>query len=96
MLIQFNFVQQCIQISTRINSSMYIGTYVFVSFETTSSIRIFILIDPIFNIRDTITRNIETVGSPRNQTQTCVRIWHLKSIFITTNTEMDWTEMKSG
>ena len=34
MLIQFNFVQQCIQISTRINSSMYIHTIVFVSFET--------------------------------------------------------------
>ena len=32
--VQFNFVQQCIQISTRINSSMYICTYVFVSFET--------------------------------------------------------------
>ena len=30
----FNFVQQCIQISTRINSSMYIRTSVFVSFET--------------------------------------------------------------
>ena len=30
----FNFVQQCIQISTRINSSMYICTSVFVSFET--------------------------------------------------------------
>ena len=31
---QFQFVQQCIQISTRINSSMYIRTSVFVSFET--------------------------------------------------------------
>ena len=30
----FNFVQQCIQISTRINSSMYIRTSAFVSFET--------------------------------------------------------------
>ena len=30
----FNFVQQCIQISTRINSSMYICTSAFVSFET--------------------------------------------------------------
>ena len=30
----FNFVQQCIQISTRINSSMYIRTSVFVQFET--------------------------------------------------------------
>ena len=30
----FNFVQQCIQISTRINSSMYIRTSSFVSFET--------------------------------------------------------------
>ena len=30
----FNFVQQGIQISTRINSSMYIRTSVFVSFET--------------------------------------------------------------
>ena len=34
MHLHFNFVQQCIQISTRINSSMYIRTYVFVSFET--------------------------------------------------------------
>ena len=35
--IQFKFqlVQQCIQISTRINSSMYIRTSMFVSFETT-------------------------------------------------------------
>ena len=31
---QFQFVQQCIQISTRINSSMYICTSVIVSFET--------------------------------------------------------------
>ena len=31
---QFQLVQQCIQISTRINSSMYICTCVFVSFET--------------------------------------------------------------
>ena len=30
----FNFMQQCIQISTRINSSMYIHTPAFVSFET--------------------------------------------------------------
>ena len=30
----FNFVQQCIQISTRINSSIYIHTSVFVSFKT--------------------------------------------------------------
>ena len=30
----FNFVQQCIQISTRINSSMYIRTSSFVSFKT--------------------------------------------------------------
>ena len=36
--IQFNSKLQCIQISTRINSSkLYICTYVFVSFETTSS-----------------------------------------------------------
>ena len=32
--IQSNFVQQCIQISTRINSSMYIRTSSFVSLET--------------------------------------------------------------
>ena len=31
MLIQFNFVQQCIQISTRINSSS-VHTYIFVCF----------------------------------------------------------------
>ena len=37
---QFQFVQQCIKISTRINSSMYIHTSAFVSFETY----------PIFNI----------------------------------------------
>ena len=34
MHIQFDFVQQCIQISTRINSSMYIHTSSFVSLET--------------------------------------------------------------
>ena len=38
----FNFEQQCFQISTRINSSMYICTFVFVSFETY----------PIFNTMD--------------------------------------------
>ena len=43
MHIQSSFVQQCVQISTRINSSMYIRTSVFVSFETTSSSRIYIL-----------------------------------------------------
>ena len=48
--VHFNFVQQCIQISTRINSSMYIRTSSFVSFETTPVIRIFILINPIFNM----------------------------------------------
>ena len=31
---QFQLVQQCIQISTRINSSMYIRTSSFVSLET--------------------------------------------------------------
>ena len=39
MHIQFQLVQQCIQISTRINSSMYIPTSSFFSFET----------HPIFN-----------------------------------------------
>ena len=43
-------MQQCIQISTRINSSS-VHTYIFVcSTLRVSSIRIFILIDPIFNI----------------------------------------------
>ena len=45
----FNFVQQCIQISTRINSSMYIRTSFVCSTLRVSSIRIFILINPIFN-----------------------------------------------
>ena len=49
MHLQFDIQLQCIQISTRINSSMYIRTYVFVSFETTPVVRIQILIDPIFN-----------------------------------------------
>ena len=51
MLIQFkfNFVQQCIQISTRINSTS-VHTYICVCFiRNVSSIRIYILIDPIFN-----------------------------------------------
>ena len=34
MFITLQLVQQCIQISTRINSSMYIRTSSFVSFET--------------------------------------------------------------
>ena len=37
MHIQFNFVQQCIQISTEINSPMYVCTSVFVSFETSNN-----------------------------------------------------------
>ena len=52
MHIQFNFVQQCIQISTRINSSMYIHTSVFVSFETITTCRIQFnkgLLNPIFS-----------------------------------------------
>ena len=40
MHLQFDIQLQCIQISTRINSSMYIRTYVFVSFETTPVVRI--------------------------------------------------------
>ena len=48
MLIQFNFVQQCIQISTRINSTS-VHTYILRLFYIASSIRVFILIDPIFN-----------------------------------------------
>ena len=39
-VLHFDIQLQCIQISTRINSSMYICTYVFVSFETTPVIRI--------------------------------------------------------
>ena len=46
----FNFVQRCIQISTRINSSMYIRTSVFVSFET-------------YPILHTIFLNITNLGS---------------------------------
>ena len=42
----FNFVQQCIQISTRINSSS-VHTYILRLFYIASSIRIFILINPI-------------------------------------------------
>ena len=49
MHIQFNFVQQCIQISTRINSTS-VHTYICVCFiRNVSSIRIYILIDPRFN-----------------------------------------------
>ena len=50
MHIQFNFqlVQQCIQISTRINS-ISVHTYILRLFYIASSIRMFILIDPIFN-----------------------------------------------
>ena len=48
MHLHFNFVQQCIQISTRINSSMYIRTSFVCSTLRVSSIRIFILINPIF------------------------------------------------
>ena len=49
MHIQFNFVQQCIQISTRINSTS-VHTYICVCFiRNMSSIRIYILIDPEFN-----------------------------------------------
>ena len=44
----FNFVQQCIQISTRINSTS-VHTYILRLFYIASSIRIFILINPIFN-----------------------------------------------
>ena len=54
MLIQFkfNFVQQCIQISTRINSTS-VHTYICVCFiRNVSSIRIYILIDPIFNRKE--------------------------------------------
>ena len=45
-VLHFNFVQQCIQISTRINSSS-VHTYIFRLFYIASSIRIFILINPI-------------------------------------------------
>ena len=45
MHLHFIHVQQCIQISTRINSSMYIHTSVFVSFETSTT-------RPIFNTYD--------------------------------------------
>ena len=49
MHIQFNFVQQCIQISTRINSTS-VHTYICVCFiQNVSSIRIYILINPRFN-----------------------------------------------
>ena len=48
---RLQLVQQCIQISTRINSSMYIRTSFVCSTLHVSSIRIFILIDPIFNTR---------------------------------------------
>ena len=49
MHIQFDFVQQCIQISTRINSTS-VHMYICVCFiRNVSSIRIYILIDPIFN-----------------------------------------------
>ena len=44
-----NFVQQCIQISTRINSSN-VHTYILRLFYIASCIRIFILINPIFNM----------------------------------------------
>ena len=47
-VIQFNFVQQCIQICTRINSTS-VHTYIPHLFYIASSIRMFILIDPIFN-----------------------------------------------
>ena len=43
-----DIVQQCIQISNRINSSN-VHTYILRLFYIASSIRIFILIDPIFN-----------------------------------------------
>ena len=48
MHIQFQVVQLCIQISTRINSSMYIRTS-FVCSTLRVSIRIYILIGPTFN-----------------------------------------------
>ena len=50
MHIQFNFqlVQQCIKISTRINSTN-VHTYILRLFYIVSSSRMFILINPIFN-----------------------------------------------
>ena len=45
MHIQFQLVQQCIQISTRINSTN-VHTYILRLFYIASSIRIYILIDP--------------------------------------------------
>ena len=44
-------MQQCVQISTRINSTS-VHTYILHLFYIVSSIRMFILIDPIFNILD--------------------------------------------
>ena len=52
MHLHFNFVQQCIQISTRINCSMYIRTSVCVSFETSTTRPMQFkkgLLNPIFN-----------------------------------------------
>ena len=47
--LQFIHVQQCIQISTRINSSMYIVHTSFVSLETTFYLRVILqgFVDPI-------------------------------------------------
>ena len=48
-ILHIYFVQQCIQISTRINSSS-VHMYILRLFNIASSIRMFILIDPIFNM----------------------------------------------
>ena len=51
--VHFIHVQQCIQISTRINSSMYICTSVFVSFETITTHPMQFnkgMLNPIFNM----------------------------------------------
>ena len=75
--VHFNFVQQCIQISTRINSTS-VHTYILRLFYIASSIRIFILINPIFNkicqVWQNRKRNSYATRTPRTQVIICYRV----------------------
>ena len=70
MHLQFDIQLQCIQISTRINSSMYIRTSLVCSTLRVSSIRIYILIQS--NIQHGV--RIEAVATSLQQGESTDRI----------------------